>query len=123
MPTSLSESPRLWALVSQFSAVSEPGPLHVPAPQRGHLGPGAGHCRCRGDEHVGRQDAGPSRLEHGKQVFLLRELVTTQPWAHKYLDRGAVEVAHVDDVLTRLRTPKQIEELTAGRRQLTLELA
>jgi DNA processing protein len=62
-------------------------------------------------------------LEHGKQVFLVSKLVTSQPWAQKYLSRGAVEVSDVQDVLSRLRSPEQIEQLSAGRQQLTLELA
>ncbi len=37
-------------------------------------------------------------LEHGKQVFLISQLVTSQPWARKYLERGAIEVRTVDDV-------------------------
>ena len=62
-------------------------------------------------------------LEHGKQVFLVSRLVTSQPWAQKYRERGAVEVRTVQDVLSHLRSPEQIEQLSAGRHQLTLELA
>ena len=47
--------------------------------------------------------------------------MTSQPWARRYLERGAIEVHTVDDVLSRLRSPAQVEELTAGRRQLVLE--
>ena len=36
--------------------------------------------------------------EHGKQVFLLRSLVTDQPWARQYLKRpGVVEASDVGD--------------------------
>jgi DNA processing protein len=62
-------------------------------------------------------------LEHGKQVFLVSRLVTSQAWARKYLERGAFEVRGVEDVLSHLRTLEQVETLTAGRRQLALELA
>jgi DNA processing protein len=62
-------------------------------------------------------------LEHGKQVFLISRLVTDQEWARGYLDRGAIEVKSVDDVLRRLRPLEQIDERTAGRLQLTLDLA
>lgn len=61
-------------------------------------------------------------LEHGKRCFLLKTLVTDQPWARKYIDeRGAVEVTDVDDVLRWLADPKAIQEVTE-RRQLTLDL-
>ncbi len=62
-------------------------------------------------------------LEHGKQVFLISTLVTDQPWARKYLARGAVEVADVAAIVNRLRSWKSIEELSGGRRQLALGLA
>ena len=60
-------------------------------------------------------------LDHGEQVFLVESLVTRPEWARKYLERGAVEVRTVDDVLSRLRSPEQIEQLSMGRRQLSLE--
>jgi hypothetical protein len=44
--------------------------------------------------------------------------VTTQPWAQRYLARGAVEVGDVDAIVDRLRSWKSIEALTEGRQQL-----
>lgn len=61
-------------------------------------------------------------LEHGKRVFLMRSLVTDQPWARAYLERGAIEVSSVDDVLDQLRTSEQIEGVASARRQLTLDV-
>ena len=63
-------------------------------------------------------------LEHGKRVFLVADLVTTQPWARAYLSRpGAAEIQGAEDVVKWLRTPQRIIELSSGRRQLVLDLA
>ena len=62
-------------------------------------------------------------IEHGKRVFLVRRLVTSQAGRGYVDDRGAIEVTSVDDVLQRLRSPEAIEHVSAGRRQLALELA
>jgi DNA processing protein len=62
-------------------------------------------------------------IEHGKRLFLLRSLVTDQPWARGYLERGAVEVDDVENVLAHLAAPERIRHLTEQReRQLTLDL-
>lgn len=60
-------------------------------------------------------------LEHGKRVFLHRELVTPQKWAQDYVARGAVEMSDVDDVLRWLAQPDRIREVTE-QRQMTLDL-
>lgn len=61
-------------------------------------------------------------LEHGKRAFLLRTLVTEQPWAQRYVaERGAIEVADVDDIIKWLAAPNRIREVTE-QRQLTLDL-
>lgn len=60
-------------------------------------------------------------LDHGKQVFLLKSLVTGQPWARDYVDnRGAIEVSDVDEVITRLAPPERIMQATAQQQQLSL---
>jgi DNA processing protein len=61
-------------------------------------------------------------LEHGKRVFLLRSLVSEQPWAKKYVDtRGAIEIAEVEDVVRLLAEPHRIVHATE-QRQLTLDV-
>lgn len=61
--------------------------------------------------------------EHGKQVFLLRSLTTSQKWAKSYVDkRGAIEVDHLEDILRHLASPERITA-KAMQRQLTLDLA
>ena len=62
-------------------------------------------------------------LEQGKRAFLMASLVTKEPWAQRYLERGAIQVESVDDVLRWLRTPEQVEEQSTQRDQLSLELA
>lgn len=62
-------------------------------------------------------------LEHGKRAFLLKTLVTDQPWAQKYIaERGAIEVADIEDVLSHLAEPDRVRAVTE-QRQLTLDLA
>jgi DNA processing protein len=61
-------------------------------------------------------------IEHGKRVFLLRTLVTSQPWAQKYVaQRGAIEVGDIEDVIRHLANPERIRNV-AEQRQLTLDL-
>lgn len=61
-------------------------------------------------------------LEHGKRVFLVSSLVTSQDWAKKYAEkRGAIIVERVDDVISHLAQPRRVHEV-ANSRQLTLDL-
>lgn len=61
--------------------------------------------------------------QHGKQVFLVSQLVTSQEWAQRYVDKGwAIEVDGVDDVVKRLASPERIRQV-ASERQMTLDLA
>lgn len=62
-------------------------------------------------------------IEHGKKVFLTHSLVTSQPWAADYVHgRGAIEVASVDEVITRLAAPERVRQATEQQTQLTLSL-
>jgi DNA processing protein len=61
-------------------------------------------------------------LEHGKRVFLVKSLVTDQPWAKKYVaTRGAIEVTDVEDVIRYLASPERIALVTQLRQQLSFE--
>jgi DNA processing protein len=61
--------------------------------------------------------------EHGKRVFLLRSLTEAQPWAAKMLADGrAIQIESTDQVIERMADPKRIEEATAGRHQLAMDL-
>jgi DNA processing protein len=62
-------------------------------------------------------------LEQGKRAFLMSSLVTSEPWARRYLERrGAIEVNSVDDVVRWLRSAEQVEMQSSQRSQLALEL-
>jgi len=62
-------------------------------------------------------------IEHGKQVFLLRSLVTEREWARRYLERPRVhEVSDVADILRLLRSPEEQRERATQRVELPLAL-
>ncbi len=112
------------ALVSQFWP-SQPPTRHT-FPRRNVVTSGLsqGTVVIEASNTSGAKMQARFALEHGKRVFLVSRLVTSQPWARGYVDgRGAIEVRTVDDVLDRLRSSEAIEQLSAGRRQLAIELA
>jgi DNA processing protein len=110
------------ALVSQFWPDQAPTSYTFPRRNIVTSGMSQGTVVIEASSTSGAKMQARLALEHGKQVFLLRTLVTSQPWARKYLDRGAIEVADVDAILDRLRSWKSIEALSAGRQQLALGL-
>lgn len=112
------------ALVSQFWPTQPPTSYSFPRRNIVTSGMSQGTVVIEASETSGAKMQARLALEHGKRVFLVSRLVTSQPWALKYVaERGAIEIRSVEDVLTRLRTPEAIERLSAGRRQLSLELA
>ncbi|HVD02783.1 MAG TPA: DNA-processing protein DprA [Candidatus Dormibacteraeota bacterium] len=62
-------------------------------------------------------------LEHGKKVFLLSSLVTGQFWAQGYVrQRGAIEVAAVEEVLEHLASPERVRQAGEQRQQLSFAI-
>jgi DNA processing protein len=111
------------ALVSQFWPSQPPTRYSFPRRNVVTSGLSQGTVVIEASKTSGAKMQARLALEHGKRVFLVRRLVTSQPWARKYVEeRGAVEVSEVEDVLSRLRSPEAIEHVSAGRRQLALEL-
>ncbi len=108
------------AVVSQFWPDHPPTRSSFPLRNVTMSGMGQGTVVVEASSTSGAKMQARLALEHGKQAFLLRTLVTRQDWARRYLDRGAVEVADVEDVLERLQSADAIENLTARRRQLVL---
>lgn len=111
------------ALVSQFWP-SQP-PTRQTFPQRNVVTSGLsqGTVVIEASKTSGAKMQARFALEHGKRLFLVSRLVTSQSWARSYVaNRGAIEVHTVDDVLDRLRSSEAIEHLSAGRRQLAIEL-
>jgi DNA processing protein len=111
------------ALVSQFWPTQPPTRYTFPRRNVVTSGLSQGTVVIEATRTSGAKMQARLALEHGKRVFLVSRLVTSQPWAQKYVrDRGAIEVTSIDDVLQRLRTPEEIEQVSAGRQQLALEL-
>jgi DNA processing protein len=112
------------ALVSQFWPSQPPTTYNFPRRNVVTSGMSQGTVVIEASETSGAKMQARLALEHGKRVFLVSRLVTSQPWAQKYVEnRGAIEIRSVEDVLARLRSPTAVEQLSAGRQQLALELA
>jgi DNA processing protein len=111
------------ALVSQFWPSQAPTKYTFPRRNVVTSGMSQGTVVIEASSTSGAKMQARLAYEHGKQVFLLRTLVTDQAWARKYVDEGkAVEVPDTDTILGALRSAADMEELSAGRRQLTIAL-
>ncbi len=103
------------AVVSQFWPDSPPTRFRFPMRNRTMSGLALGTVVVEASHTSGARMQARIALEHGKRVFLVRDLVTHEPWAQKYRDHaGATEVASVDDVL------EVVERLDEPVAQLTL---
>ncbi len=114
------------AVVSQFWPDSPPARYNFPKRNVTMSGISQGTVVIEASSTSGAKMQARLALEHGKYAFLLRSLVTRQPWAQQYLrqhPRWAVEVSELDDVVQRLRPPERIQAVTDQRRQLALSLA
>jgi DNA processing protein len=111
------------AIVSQFWPDQPPTSYTFPRRNVVTSGMSQGTVVIEASSTSGAKMQARLALEHGKQVFLIRTLVTDQPWAQQYLERGAIEVADVASIVERLRSWKSIEALSEGRQQLALGLA
>jgi DNA processing protein len=112
------------ALVSQFWPSQPPTTYNFPRRNVVTSGMSQGTVVIEASETSGAKMQARLALEHGKRVFLVSRLVTSQAWAQDYVEnRGAIEIRSVEDVLARLRSPTAVEQLSAGRQQLALELA
>lgn len=111
------------ALVSQFWPSQPPTKYTFPRRNVVTSGMSQGTVVIEASSTSGAKMQARLAAEHGKQVFLLRTLVTSQPWAQKYVEQGkAVEVPDIETILRALRSPAAMEELSVGRRQLTIAL-
>lgn len=111
------------ALVSQFWPMTPPIRYNFPRRNVVTSGMGQGTVVVEASATSGAKMQARLALEHGKRVFLLHDLVTSQHWARRYMQRGAIEVVTVEDVIRLLRSPEQVEALSGQRRQLVLDLA
>jgi DNA processing protein len=111
------------ALVSQFWPARPPDKGTFPRRNVVTSGLSQGTVVVEASATSGARMQARLAIEHGKKVFLLRSLVTSQPWASDYVDRrDAIEVADVDEVITRLAAPERVRKATEQQTQLTLSV-
>jgi DNA processing protein len=112
------------ALVSQFWPSQPPAQHTFPRRNVVTSGMSQGSVVIEASKTSGAKMQARLALEHGKHAFLVKSLVTDQPWAQQYLEKypRAVQVGGVDEVMRWLKSPDVVETITEGRRQLALEL-
>jgi DNA processing protein len=111
------------AVVSQFWPDASPTRYSFPMRNAVMSGIGQGTAVIEASSTSGAKMQARIALEQGKRGFLMASLVTREQWAQRYLERGAIEVHEVEDILHWLRTPEQVEQQSSQRDQLALELA
>jgi DNA processing protein len=109
-------------LVSQFWPDSPPRSDTFPRRNIVMSGMGQGTVVVEATATSGAKMQARYALEHGKRVFLLSSLVAQRQWARQYLDRGAIEVRDVGDIVALLNSPSAVQARSDQRRQLTLSL-
>jgi DNA processing protein len=112
------------ALVSQFWPSQPPARHTFPRRNVVTSGMSQGSVVIEARKTSGAKMQARLALQHGKHAFLVTSLVTDQTWAQQYLRKypRAVQVGSVDEVMQHLKSPDVVESITAGRRQLALEL-
>lgn len=111
------------AVVSQFWPTS--GPARWTFPRRNVVTSGIsqGTVVIEASSTSGAKMQARLALEHGKQVFVIRQLVTDQKWARDYVaKRGAIEIGEPDDVLRWIASPEAVRDTATRSQQLVLEL-
>jgi len=109
------------ALVSQFWPTAPPS--RVTFPRRNVTGSGMsqGTVVIEASSTSGAKMQARLALAHGKKVFLISSLVAAQPWAQNYVsNRGAIEVATVDEVIAHLAAPERVQQAARQQQQLAL---
>ncbi|WP_059007644.1 DNA-processing protein DprA [Streptomyces specialis] len=109
------------ALFSQFWPTSGPAKWSFPRRNVVTSGCTSGTVVIEASRTSGAKMQARIASEHGKQVFLIRSLTTSEPWAQKMVADGkAVEVTELDDILHRLGTAQSVRRASQQRIQLTL---
>jgi len=111
------------AVVSQFWPDAPPTRYSFPMRNAVMSGISQGTAVIEASATSGAKMQARIALEQGKRAFLMASLVTREEWAQRYLERGAIDVHGVADILRWLRTPEQVEQQSSQRDQLALELA
>ncbi len=108
-------------LVSQFWPTSAPSRYTFPRRNVVTSGISQGTIVIEATSTSGAKMQARLALDHGKKVFLIRSLVTSQPWARDYVGkRGAIEVGDVDEVSAHLAAPGRVLQAAEQQHQLTL---
>lgn len=111
------------AVISQFWPSAPPTRYSFPMRNAVMSGVSQGTAVIEATSTSGAKMQARLALEQGKRAFLMASLVTNEEWARRYLNRGAIEVESVDDILRWLRSPEQVEMQSTQRHQLVMELA
>jgi DNA processing protein len=112
------------AVVSQFWPDAAPTSYTFPRRNVVTSGMGQGTVVIEASATSGAKMQARLAIEHGKQVFLLKSLVTEREWARRYLTRPRVrEVTNVEDIVAAMRSPDELAQRAAEQRvQLALAL-
>jgi len=107
-------------LVSQFWPTTAPSRFTFPRRNVVTSGISQGTIVIEATSTSGAKMQARLALDHGKKVFLIRSLVTSQPWAKEYvLRRGAIEVDGPDEVSAQLATAERVLQAAEQPKQLT----
>ncbi|MFD9458739.1 DNA-processing protein DprA [Streptomyces sp. NPDC059985] len=110
------------ALLSQFWPTSPPATWTFPRRNVVTSGCTMGSIVIEASSTSGAKMQARLAAEHGKHVFLIHSLATSEPWAAKMINEGrAVQVGDLKDVLPRLGSAKRVQQ--AGQQRLQLALA
>ncbi|WP_233288864.1 DNA-processing protein DprA [Kitasatospora sp. MBT63] len=110
------------ALFSQFWPTSTPARWTFPRRNVVTSGSTLGSVVIEASSTSGAKLQARVAAEHGKQVFLLHSLATSEAWAADMLaGHRAIEVFELEDVLDRLGSATQAQQ--AGQQRLQLALA
>jgi DNA processing protein len=114
---------RAGAVVSQFWPDAAPTSYSFPRRNVVTSGMGQGTVVVEASATSGAKMQARLAIEHGKQVFLLKSLVTERAWAKRYLSRPRVyEVSDVEDIIRALRSTQEMRDRAEQRVQLALSL-
>lgn len=114
------EIARRGAVVSSFWPTAPPTQWSFPARNVVMSGIAQGTVVIEASGKSGAKMQARLALEHDKQVFLVKSLVTGQEWARRYVEeRGAVEVDDVEQVISRLADPQRLLAKAEQRRRLS----
>lgn len=97
---------RQGAILSQFWPTRSPGRDTFPRRNRVTSGISQGTAVIEASSTSGAKMQARLAFEHGKQVWLLASLASTQPWAQKMVQLGRARIVRTtDDILNDLRSP------------------